>query len=139
MGGIKLKNLEEKPIIEEKIIEQKKAEPEVKTKPKVMRRPKNKDASILVEDASKTTEHTKHYLLNNGTAKTVVSGQEINYFDANTKEWKEVDSTFEDKGDVYERNLKFPFVSFSLLICLKLKMAKRFKFQIRAKSFRGNT
>ena len=102
MGGIKLKNLEEKPIIEEKIIEQKKAEPEVKTKPRVMRRPKNKDASILIQDASKTTEHTKHYLLNNGTAKTVVSGQEINYFDANTKEWKEVDSTFEDKGDVYE-------------------------------------
>ena len=44
-----------------------------------------KRTAILREDLSKKDEHTSHYILNNGTAKTVITSEPTSYFDEETK------------------------------------------------------
>ncbi len=63
---------------------------------------KYSDSAILYEDKSNTDEHSRHYILNNGTAKSVFSSQPINYYDEEKKEWEAIDNTLEEKADMYE-------------------------------------
>ena len=60
------------------------------------------DSAILYEDKSNTDEHSRHYILNNGTAKSVFSSEPINYYDEEKKEWEAIDNTLEEKADTYE-------------------------------------
>ena len=48
------------------------------------------DPAILREDEARTDEHTNHYVLNNGTAKTVISAGAVNYYDDTEKQWKKI-------------------------------------------------
>ena len=98
MGIIKIKQANEE-TIQEKVAEEVVDSSTIKTPSTKKGR---KRTAILREDLSKKDEHTSHYILNNGTAKTVITAEPTNYFDEETKEWKEVDNTLEDKGEVYE-------------------------------------
>ena len=51
------------------------------------------DSSIIKEDHSKNTANTKHFILNNGTRKSILSPTPINYFDTQEKTWKSIDSS----------------------------------------------
>ncbi|MDE7395565.1 MAG: hypothetical protein K2M95_05570 [Clostridiales bacterium] len=58
------------------------------------------DPAIISE--YEASEHGRHYRLNNGTAKSVISATPVNYYDEEEKAWKEIDNTLEDCGDTYE-------------------------------------
>ena len=98
MGIIKIKQANEE-TTQEKVVEQEENSTTVKASSTNRGR---KRTAILREDLSKKDENTSHYILNNGTAKTVITAEPTNYFDEETKEWKEVDNTLEDKGEIYE-------------------------------------
>lgn len=51
------------------------------------------DPAVLYEDESRTDEHARHYVMNNGTAKSVFNAESVSYFDEEAKKWKPVDNT----------------------------------------------
>ena len=63
------------------------------------------DSSIIKEDHSKNTANTKHFILNNGTRKSILSPTPINYFDTQEKTWKSIDSSLQKTGNVYTANI----------------------------------
>ena len=63
------------------------------------------DSSIIREDESRTTENTKHFILNNGTRKALFSPQNINYFDQTEKVWKPIDNSLKTTDGGYLANL----------------------------------
>ena len=66
------------------------------------------DPAVLHEDEARTDESSRHYILNNGTAKSVYSAEPTSFFDEAEKKWKQIDNSLEDKGDAFEnKNGKF--------------------------------
>jgi hypothetical protein len=64
-----------------------------------------KDPAILHEDEKICTEHSRHYVLNNNTAKSVYYATPINYYDETEQRWKEIDNRLEEKETGYEGKL----------------------------------
>ena len=60
------------------------------------------DPAILHEDETRINENSRHYVLNNGTAKSVFNAESVNYYDEQEKKWKYIDNTLEEKEDVFE-------------------------------------
>lgn len=63
------------------------------------------DSAILKEDESKTTENTRHYVLNNGTRKAVFAPTRMNCFDETQKVWRPVDNSLKNTNDAYVADL----------------------------------
>ncbi len=61
-----------------------------------------KDAAVLYEDESRTDENSRHYVLNNGTAKAILSAESVNYFDETAKKWEEIDNTLQETAEGFE-------------------------------------
>lgn len=71
------------------------------------------DSSIVKEDESKTTENSRHFVLNNGTRKAIFSGNRINYFDREKNVWEPIDNSLKATDTGYLTKLgryaaKFP-------------------------------
>ncbi len=62
------------------------------------------DLAILHEKETQADENSRHYVLNNGTAKSVLSAEPVNYFDEEKKKWKYIDNTLVEKDDFFESN-----------------------------------
>ncbi len=60
------------------------------------------DRAIVSEDETQTTENSRLYYLNNGTAVSVISAAPSNYFDEEQNRWEKIDNTLTDVGDEYE-------------------------------------
>ena len=60
------------------------------------------DPAVLGEDESKITENSRHYVLNNGTAKSVFTASAMNFYDEDEKKWKTIDNSLEEREDCYE-------------------------------------
>ena len=60
------------------------------------------DPAVLYEDESRTDEHTRHYVMNNGTAKSVFNAESVSYFDEDVKKWKPIDNSLKENADAYE-------------------------------------
>ena len=60
------------------------------------------DPAILYKDESRTDVYSEHYVMNNGTAKTVISAKPVNYYDEETKKWGKIDLTAKEKDGYYE-------------------------------------
>ena len=60
------------------------------------------DPAVLYEDESRTDEHARHYVMNNGTAKSVFNAESVSYFDEEAKKWKPIDNTLKENADAYE-------------------------------------
>ena len=59
------------------------------------------DPAVRGEDEAQTDEYSRHYYLNNGTAKSVISAVPVNFYDDEEKAWKQIDNTLEEQGDVF--------------------------------------
>ena len=62
------------------------------------------DPAVLGEDESHIDAYSRHYYLNNGTAKSVISASPVNYRDEETGKWRTIDNTLSEKTDCYEAN-----------------------------------
>ena len=60
------------------------------------------DPAVLYEDESRMDEHTRHYVMNNGTAKSVFNAESVSYFDEEAKKWKPIDNSLKENADAYE-------------------------------------
>ena len=60
------------------------------------------DPAVLYEDESRMDEHTRHYVMNNGTAKSVFNAESVSYFDEDVKKWKPIDNSLKESVDAYE-------------------------------------
>mgnify|MGYP005757996245 FL=1 len=63
------------------------------------------DSAILGEDKTNTDMYSRHYFLNNGTAKSIIGASPVNYREEETGRWRPIDNTFSEKADCYEVNL----------------------------------
>lgn len=50
----------------------------------------------------KTDENSRHYVLNNGTKKSVFNAEATNYFDEKENKWKGIGNTLEENEDAFE-------------------------------------
>ena len=62
------------------------------------------DPAVLKELSEKNNEISRHYILNNGTAKSVISSIPTNYFDEAEQKWKAIDNSLSEKDQCYEAN-----------------------------------
>ena len=60
------------------------------------------DPAILKEITDKTNETSRHYKLNNGTAKSIISAEPSNYFDETEENWKPIDNSLSETAQGYE-------------------------------------
>ena len=60
------------------------------------------DPAVLKEFSEKADEMSRHYKLNNGTAKSIISAAPSNYFDENEQKWKPIDNSLTEKEWAYE-------------------------------------
>ena len=60
------------------------------------------DPAILWEDETRRDEYSRHYVLNNGTAKAVISASAVNYYDDEEKKWVKIDNTLVEKDECFE-------------------------------------
>lgn len=58
--------------------------------------------AVLYEDETQTDEHSRCYVLNNGTAKSVFNAEAVNFFDEEDKKWKYIDNSLEEKAEAFE-------------------------------------
>ena len=63
------------------------------------------DSSIIKDDVLKTTENTKHFVMNNGTRKALFFSQNMNYYDPAENEWKPIDNSLAATDDGYHASL----------------------------------
>ena len=102
MGSIKLKNINEE-VIQEQSEEIKAVQEQAMMTEETLKREKTwEDPAVLSEDEEHINEQSRHYLLNNNTAKSIFSAMPVNYYDEEEKEWKEIDNSLEEKEDGYE-------------------------------------
>ena len=59
------------------------------------------DPAVLREDESKIDENTRRYILNNRTAKTIISAEPVNFFDEEEKEWKLIDNSLVEQEKAF--------------------------------------
>ena len=57
---------------------------------------------VVKEYKEYTDAHSRHYKLNNGTAKSVYSNAPANYYDAAEGSWKAIDNSLRETTDGYE-------------------------------------
>ena len=57
---------------------------------------------VVKEFKEYTNAHSRHYKLNNGTAKSVYSNAPANYYDAAEGSWKAIDNSLRETADGYE-------------------------------------
>ena len=62
------------------------------------------DPAVLKEFSEKADEMSRHYKLNNGTAKSIISAAPSNYFDESENQWKPIDNSLTEKEWAYESN-----------------------------------
>ena len=60
------------------------------------------DPAVLKEFSEKTNATSRHYKLNNGTAKSIISAAPSNYFDESENQWKPIDNSLTEKEFAYE-------------------------------------
>ena len=60
------------------------------------------DPAVLKEFSEKTDETSRHYKLNNGTAKSVISAAQSNYYDEIEQKWKAIDNSLTETAQGYE-------------------------------------
>lgn len=60
------------------------------------------DPSVLKELTEKIDETSRHYKLNNGTVKSVISAEPSNYFNENEQKWKPIDNSLSETAQGYE-------------------------------------
>ena len=60
------------------------------------------DPAVLYREERRTDAYSEHYVNNDGTAKTVISANPVNYFDEETKTWEKIDLTVKEKDGYYE-------------------------------------
>ena len=60
------------------------------------------DPAVLKEFSEKTDKISRHYKLNNGTAKSIISATASNYFDEAEQKWKPIDNSLSEKQETYE-------------------------------------
>ena len=63
------------------------------------------NSNIIKEDESRTTQNSKHFILNNGTRKAIFSPTAINYFDKTEKKWKPIDNSLKTIETGYQANI----------------------------------
>ena len=59
-------------------------------------------AGILHEDERQANAHGRHYVYNNGTGKTIISGSAVNYYEESTGKWEEIDNGLEEGEKNYK-------------------------------------
>ncbi len=59
------------------------------------------DPAVLREDESKIDENTRRYILNNRTAKTIISAEPVNFFDEEEKKWKFIDNSLVEQEKAF--------------------------------------
>ena len=99
MGIIKLKRTKEESAEREKTFE---AEPTVM---EALETPQWDDPAILKEDEAHIRENSRHYFLNNGTAKSIISAEAVNYFDKDKGKWRKIDNSFSETEEDFEAKL----------------------------------
>ena len=52
------------------------------------------DPAILKEYSEKTDAQSRHFKLNNGTAKSIIGASPVNYYDETSQQWKSIDNSF---------------------------------------------
>ena len=57
--------------------------------------------AVLREDESKIDENTRRYILNNRTAKTIISAEPVNFFDEEEKKWKLIDNSLVEQEKAF--------------------------------------
>ena len=60
--------------------------------------------AILKEFTERADALSRHFKMNNGTAKSIYSASPVNYFDDISQSWKAIDNTLAEKADTYEAN-----------------------------------
>ena len=72
-----------------------------KIEKKIKKEKKYDDPKIIYEDERIRDEYISHYVLNDGTKKTVISSVPVNYYDEESNTWEEIDNTLEEESDSF--------------------------------------
>lgn len=106
MGIIKLKNANEEQAenitVEEQQIYKTAVEAQVDVNVPQDEQEQWDDPAVLHEDETRTDENSRHFVLNNGTAKSVFNAEPVSFFDEEEKKWKHIDNSLEEKDDAFE-------------------------------------
>lgn len=106
MGIIKLKNVNEEQTQNVAVDEQSVYNTDVESREKAEIQQENQeqcqDPAVLYEDESRTDEHARHYVMNNGTEKSIFNAESVSYFDEEAKKWKPIDNSLKENADTYE-------------------------------------
>ena len=107
MGIIKLKNANDEQAAENVALEERQAyklavEAQVGAELPQGEQEQWDDPAVLHEDETRTDENSRHYVLNNGTAKSVFNAEPVSFFDEEEKKWKHIDNSLEEKEDAFE-------------------------------------
>ena len=60
------------------------------------------DPAVLREDEEHINAHSRHYVLNNNTTKSVFSGEPVNYYDEEGETWKKIDNSLIETENGFE-------------------------------------
>ena len=60
------------------------------------------DPAILKEYSEKTDAQSRHFKLNNGTAKSIIGASPVNYYDETSQQWKSIDNSFTETAEAFE-------------------------------------
>ena len=106
MGIIKLKNVNEEQTKNVAVDEQSVYNTDVESRENAEIQQENQreweNPAVLYEDETQTDEHSRCYVLNNGTAKSVFNAEAVNFFDEEDKKWKCIDNSLEEKAEAFE-------------------------------------
>lgn len=103
MGSIKLKNIMTNAETNDSIVAQPEtAQVETESINRNMPEEDWNDPAVLEEDSANITENSRHYKMNNGTEKSIVSAMPVNYFDEESGKWERIDNSLTEKEDCFE-------------------------------------
>ena len=60
------------------------------------------DPAVLKEYTGLTDAASRHFKLNNGTAKSIIGASPVNYYDESEKQWKAIDNSFAETAEAFE-------------------------------------
>lgn len=60
------------------------------------------DPAVLKEYTGLTDAASRHFKLNNGTAKSIIGASPVNYFDETSQQWKSIDNSFTETAEAFE-------------------------------------
>lgn len=58
--------------------------------------------AVLKEYTGLTDAASRHFKLNNGTAKSIIGASPVNYYDETEKQWKTIDNSFAETAEAFE-------------------------------------